>query len=76
MPGREMEGDNRHRRVKAREARKAGRRASEEGATLGASKQRKHLTDEPHEVKLRAIREGKQRVIRENTPEPRPGSRD
>ncbi|HWV56175.1 MAG TPA: hypothetical protein VNZ57_01770 [Longimicrobiales bacterium] len=76
MPGREMEGDNRYRRVRARKARKTGKRASEIGATLGASKQRKHLSEEPHAVKVRTIREGKQKVIRENSPEPRPGSRD
>lgn len=76
MSGREMEGDNRHRRKKAREAREAGHKASEESRTLGASKQRHRVeTDEDHATKLETIRAGKQRVIRENTPEPRPGSR-
>lgn len=76
MTGRQMEGDNRQLRKKAREARKQGRLPSEMGATTGASKQRLHLRDseDPGE-KIFAIRQGKQKVIRENTPEPRPGSR-
>jgi hypothetical protein len=76
MSGREMEGDNRHRRKKARKAREEGHKPSEEGNTLGASKQRHHVdSDEDHSTKLETIRAGKQRVIRENSPEPRPGSR-
>ncbi|HEY8468778.1 MAG TPA: hypothetical protein VIL18_04005 [Longimicrobiales bacterium] len=81
MGGKQMEGDSRYRRRKAREARKHGKRPSAEAATLGASKQRHHVLSDPHvpdvekhEYKLRTIREGKQKVIRENTPEPRPRS--
>lgn len=81
MGKKEMEGDNRYRRKKAREARKRGKQASEAAATLGASKQRHHVSRDPHvpdeerhEHKLRTIRAGKQKVIRENTPEPRPRS--
>lgn len=76
MPGKEMEGDNRYRRKKAREAREKGSSASEEAATLGASKQRHHLRDdEEHTEKLRTTREGKQKSVRENTPRERPRSR-
>jgi hypothetical protein len=81
MGGKQMEGDSRYRRRKAREARKRRKRASDVAATLGASKQRHHLPVDPHvpdaekhEYKLRTIREGKQKVIRENTPEPSPRS--
>lgn len=73
MSGKEMEGSNRQRRMKAREARERGRRASEQAATLGASKQRHHVPDdEDHGEKIETIREAKQKVIRENTPEERP----
>lgn len=81
MAKKQMEGDNRYRRRKAREARKRRRLPSEEAATLGASKQRHHVLRDPHvpdvvkhEHKLHTIRQGKQKVIRENTPEPRPRS--
>lgn len=81
MARKQMEGDNRYRRRKAREARKRHRLPSDEAVTLGASKQRHHVSRDPHvpdvvkhEHKLRTIREGKQKVIRENTPEPRPRS--
>lgn len=76
MSGKEMEGDNRQRRKKAREAREEGKSASEEAATLGSSKQRHHLGgDEEHGEKIDTIREGKQKSVRENTPEERPRSR-
>lgn len=76
MGGKQMEGDNRQRRGKAREARRRGHLASEEAVTTGASKQRHHLPDdEDHVEKIETIREGKQDVIRENTPEVRPRSR-
>lgn len=75
MSGKQMEGNEQQRRGKAREARKRGNRASEEGGTLGASKQRQNVDSDSHAEKLDKIREGKQKVIRENTPEPRPGSR-
>lgn len=74
MSGKQMEGDNRERRKKAKEAKDRGNAPSEEAATTGASKQRKHLgEDEGHREKLETIRQGKHDVIRENTPEPRPG---
>jgi hypothetical protein len=76
MVRKQMEGDNRQLRRKARQARKRGRLPSEVGATTGASKQRLHMRDdEDHEEKIEAIRQGKQKVIRENTPEARPRSR-
>lgn len=82
MPGRQMEGDNRQRRKKAREARKQGKLPSDVGATLGASKQRHHVSFDPHvpygekhEHEIATMREGKQKVIREKTPKPRPRSR-
>jgi hypothetical protein len=75
--GKQMEGDNRQRREKAKEARREGNKPSEAGATLGASKQRTTAdANMTHQEKLDLIREGKHRVIRENTPEARPGSRD
>jgi hypothetical protein len=40
MGGKQMEGDNAERRKLARAAREAGRRPSEVGVTLGASKRR------------------------------------
>lgn len=74
MGGKQMEGDNRQRRKKAKEAREQGKAPSESGATTGASQQRQHVgEDEGHREKIETIREGKQDVIRENTPEPRPG---
>jgi len=72
---REMEGGNRQRRAKAREARKRGRLPSEEGVPFGASKQRHRADKGDHVERIHAIRRGKQEVIAQNTPEPRPGSR-
>ncbi|MBI4409951.1 MAG: hypothetical protein HY561_09600 [Gemmatimonadetes bacterium] len=75
MPGRQMEGDNRFRRKQAREARKRGELPSDRGATFGASKQRHHVSDDAeHQHKIETIREGKQKVIRENHPAIRPRS--
>jgi hypothetical protein len=75
--GRQMEGDNKERRKRAKEARREGKKASEVGATLGASKQRTEADSKmSHQERLDLIREGKHDVIRENTPETRPGSRD
>jgi len=42
MSGKQMEGDNEQRRTRARRARERGHTPSEEGVTLGASKQREH----------------------------------
>lgn len=43
MSGRDMEGDNRYRRKRARAARRRGVLPSEAGATLGSSKQRREV---------------------------------
>jgi hypothetical protein len=75
--GKQMEGDNKERRNKAKQARQEGKSPSEVGATLGASKQRNEADNNmTHQQKLDLKREGKHDVIRENTPEARPGSRD
>jgi hypothetical protein len=73
MGGKQMEGDNRERRKKASEAREQGKAPSEEGATQGASKQRENVGDVDHREKIETIRKGKQDVIQQNTPEPKPG---
>lgn len=73
MGGKQMEGDNRERRKKAKEARDEGKTPSEEHVTTGGSKQREHVGEAGHREKIEKIREGKHDVIRENTPEPRPG---
>lgn len=77
MAGKQMEGDNRQRRAAAREAREASKTAGEIGASTGASQQRSRADGEmTHQEKLDLKREGKHDVIRQNTPEARPGSRD
>lgn len=74
MSGKQMEGDNRERRKKAKEARDEGKKPSEEAATTGSSQQREHVGDEvDHREKIETIRKGKQDVIAQNTPEPKPG---
>lgn len=75
--GKQMEGDNRERRKMAKEAREEGKKPSEVGATLGASKQRAETDqDATHQEKLDLQRQGKHDVIGENTPEAKPGARD
>jgi hypothetical protein len=77
MAGKQMEGDNKQRRAAAREARQEGKQASEVGASTGSSQQRTRADENmTHQEKLDLKREGKHKVIRENTPEARPGSRD
>jgi hypothetical protein len=77
MIRKQTEGDNRQRRAAAREAREHGKDPSEVGATTGASKQRTEADENAtHQERLDLKREGKQKVIRQNTPEARPGSRD
>ncbi len=77
MSGKQMEGNNEQRRNAAREARRAGKSASEVGRTLGASKQRTEADENmTHQERIDLIREGKHSVISQNTPEARPGSRD
>jgi hypothetical protein len=75
MVRKEMEGGNRARRQKAREAREHGKLPSEAGVTTGASKQRLRLHHEEHEEKLLTIRQGKQKMLRGKTPKPKPRSR-
>jgi hypothetical protein len=77
MAGKQMEGNNEQRRAAAKKARDAGTSASEIGASTGASQQRAKADGKAsHQEKLDLKRQGKQDVIRENTPEARPGSRD
>ena len=74
MGGKKMEGNEEQKRKKAREAREEGKSPSEKHATTGGSKQRQHEgEDTGYREKIEKIREGKHEVIRENTPEPRPG---
>lgn len=73
-----MEGNEEQRRRKASRARRRGRSPSAQGATTGASKQRRHLPrDDSHATKVRSIRQGKQPDLGSHArnPEPRPGSR-
>ena len=75
--GKQMEGGNKQRRRAAKRAKAAGKKPSEIGATQGASKQRtKAKSKLTHQKKVDLQREGKHKVITENTPEARPGSRD
>lgn len=77
MVRKQMEGDSRQRRAAARDARDAGMKASEVGASTGASKQRTEADENAsHQERLDLKREGKQKVISQNTPGARPGSRD
>jgi len=72
---RNMEGDNEQRRNTARKAREQGKRPSEVGATLGASKQRKQVSSSAsHEERLEARGEGKRGSG--TSGKPKPGSRD
>lgn len=77
MGGKQMEGDNRERRKMAKEARDEGKKPSEAGATLGASKQRTEADkNDTHQERLDLKRQGKVDSVRENTPEANPGGRD
>lgn len=72
--GKQMEGDNRQRRQRAREASGEGRSASEDGVTLGASKQDHRLgRHDDHAEKIEASGRGKQQPDRAANPM-RPGS--
>jgi hypothetical protein len=76
MSGKQMEGNNRYRRKQAREARKRAHQPAEEGVTLGASKQRRHLEDdEDHVEKIESIHRSKQHLSGGAKPEPRPRTR-
>lgn len=77
MGGKQMEGSNEQRRKAAKDARDAGQKPSEVGATTGSTQQRTEADDSAsHQEKVDLKREGKQDVIAQNTPEARPGSRD
>lgn len=72
--GKQMEGDNKQRRQRAKEARDAGTTAGEAGVSLGGSKQDYHLGDEAdHDEKMRGPGRGKQEPERSANPM-RPGS--
>jgi hypothetical protein len=72
----QVEGGNRQRREKAKEARRAGKTPSEEGVTFGASKQRREThANEEHAQDLGNIRRGKNDGRNDNRPAARPGSR-
>jgi hypothetical protein len=72
---RDQEGDNEQRRASARKAREAGKRPSEAGATLGASKQLKSAkAGASHQEKMDLKREGKPSAG--TSGKPRPGNRE
>ena len=72
---RDMDGDNEQRRAAAREARNEGKRPSEVGKTLGASKQLKSAKQgASHQEKMDLKREGKPSA--ETSGKPRPGNRE
>ncbi len=72
---RNMEGDSEQRRRAAREARAAGKRPSEVGATLGASKQRKEVKrNASHQERVETKRQGKPGAGTGG--KPRPGNRE
>lgn len=72
---RDMEGDNEQRRAAAGKARAEGKRPSEVGATLGASKQLKSAEgSDSHQARMDQTREGKPGP--QTSGKPRPGNRD
>ena len=72
---RDMEGDNEQRRAKAKKARDAGKRPSEVGETLGASKQRKDAkASDSHQERMETKGEGKRGPG--TSGKPRPGNRE
>jgi hypothetical protein len=76
MGGKQMEGDNRERRKKAKEARDHGRMPSEDRATLGASKQREEAAgNDDHGTRLDLKQGGKTPGGRRAGPNISPGSR-
>jgi hypothetical protein len=74
---REQEGDNEQRRAKAREAREQGELPSAQGATLGASKQRKEAKrNASHQERIEQRHEGKEaKSSGASASKPRPGNR-
>ena len=73
MGGKKMEGNEEQKRKKAREANERGNLPSEEGSTTGASKQHRNAKNEEYSDTLDSKRRGKQDVISQNTPTPKPG---
>ena len=73
----EMEGGNKERRDKAKDARRDGKSASEAGVTFGGSKQRSETDEnEQHASDVEHMRRGKRdQTLTETTPDARPGSR-
>src|SRR4051812_25620208 len=72
---RDMEGDNEQRRATAGKAREQGKRPSEVGATLGASKQLKSAKGgASHQDRVDQKREGKPGAG--TSGKPRPGNRE
>jgi hypothetical protein len=69
--GKQMEGDNKKRRAKARKARESGQSASEVGVTTGASKQqhRTNKSDDPQD-RLAAIQRGEDKQAGSDIPRP------
>ena len=78
MPHKSSEGNEEQRRAKAREARAAGKRPSETGASLGASKQtKKAKSSATHQERLEQRQEGKSAKANPGgSSKPRPGNRD
>jgi hypothetical protein len=76
MGGKQMEGDNRERRRKAKDARDHGRKPSEVRATLGASKQREEAAEnDDHGERLDLKHAGKTPSVMRGKPNISPGSR-
>src|SRR3954467_6844676 len=72
---RNMEGDNEQRRAAARDAKAHGKKPSEVGATLGASKQLKSVKrSASHQERIDTKRQGKPSPG--TSGKPRPGNRD
>jgi hypothetical protein len=72
---RNMEGDNEQRRKAAKKARDAGKKPSEMGATLGASKQLKSAkSNASHQERMDTKSEGKRGAG--TSGKPRPGNRE
>lgn len=72
--GKQMEGDNRQRRARAKDARDEGRAPSADGVTTGASVQERHLAGNvDHDERIAGPGWGKQQPERA-APNPRPGS--
>ena len=76
MGGKQMEGDNRERRSKAKEARDQGKRPSELSSTLGSSKQREEAApNDDHGERLDVKTRGKAPNAMHPKPNISPGSR-